>query len=286
MPEPKTRKKKKNTAPKGVKARMINPTLDQPTTPFWNPSDSPSGNDIANWLNQQRSQWNYYGYQGTPTPTVDPYFTRWQQQQPANVPPAATAAPTTPTAAPNVPPYVGGGQSGLVPWVNPATGRVEMPPAGDGYAKNLTTGNVPAGGYQGYSLDDLYRDYGWRNEYETPAYMWNEDGTLSVNPSATGGAAEPVLGWTSVYSRDFYANQRRKPKENRGAWRTKDTGIPVGWSPYKTQYMDADGNKWFERPETDRRTRMQKFLDEQNPSGNNTLKTIPAWVGPLVSWRT
>lgn len=296
---PKTRKKKKNTAPKGVKA---SPTLDQPTTPFWNPSDLPSGNDIANWLNQQRSQWNYYGYQGTPTPTVDPYFTRWQQQQPANVPPAATAAPTTPTAAPTTPTNVGGGQSGLVPWVNPATGRVEMPPAGDGYAKNLTTGNVPVGNsyadWRAWNKQMETSDPNWSyyNPYTSQyAWQWNpkEPGTLmaGADPRSQEGVPwheELNIPWSSSYAPEFYATQPRKPKgiKNRGAWRTKDTGIPVGWSPYKTQHMDANGKWQFERPETDRRTRMQKFLDEQNPSGNNTLKTIPAWVGPLVSWRT
>jgi hypothetical protein len=212
--------------------------------------------------------------------TVDPYFTRWQQQQPSNVPPAATATPVS--AAPNVPPYN--------PQPNPyalGAGVGNVPQAQE-YAPNNT--GIPAGasgGYQGYSLDDWYRDYGWRNEYETPAYMWNEDGTLSVNPNATGGAAEPVLGWTSVYSRDFYANQR--PKEytwvggREGGASSKGGGrMPSRYYIPQQQFYKTPGGKTY----ASRDGYKDAFGEDENPPGNNKNLSIPAWVGPLVSWRT
>jgi hypothetical protein len=274
MPEPKTRKKKKNTAQQGV--APIEPTNENYLFPGIRSSviepRQISWPQVTSDPSDRGYLEPYDPFTGLPTGQA-PIYPYIPQMQPYTMygppmPPGGGAATPT-SAAPNVPPYVGGGQSGLVPWVNPATGRVEMPPAGDGYAKNLTTGNVPAGGYQGYSLDDRYRDYGWRNEYETPAYMWNEDGALSVNPSATGGAAEPVPGWTSVYSRDFYANQRRKPLVGITGGTNRRT---MGTRDWRTK------NRW--------ENALEDKKEDENPAGNNNMKTIPAWVGPLVSWRT
>jgi hypothetical protein len=57
--------------------------------------------------------------------------------------------------------------------------------------------------------------------------------------------------------------------------------------PEQQVKMDANGNVWAERPEYDRRTRMQKFLDkieeDNKPAGNNNMKVIQA--GPNVNWR-
>lgn len=264
---PKTRKTKKNTAQQGV--APIEPTNENYLFPGIRSSVIEPRQISWPQVTSDHSDRGYLEpydpFTGLPTgqAPINPYIPQWQPYTMYGppMPPAASATPTS--AAPNVPPYN--------PQPNPyalGAGAGNVPQAQE-YAPKLSTGNVPAGGYQGYSLDDWYRDYGWRNEYETPAYMWNEDGTLSVNPNATGGAAEPVLGWTSVYSRDFYANQRRKPLVGITGGTNRRT---MGTRDWRTK------NRWVNALED----KKKESKEDENPAGNN----IPAWVGPLVSWRT
>ena len=312
MPGPKTRSTKKNTAPKGV--APIGPSNENYLFPGV-PSSVVEPRKIS-WP-QITSNPSDRGYlepydplTGLPTgqAPINPYIPQMQPYTMYGPPmPPGGGAATPTSAAPNVPPYVGGGQSGLVPWVNPATGRVEMPPAGDGYAKNLTTGNVPVGNsyadWQAWNKQMETSDPNWSyyNPYTAQyAWQWNpkEPGTLmaGADPRSQEGVPwheELNIPWSSSYAPEFYSTQQRNPLTALWGGSNKGTMGTRGWRrpkssylPEQQQYMDADGNKWFERPEMDTRSRMQKLLDEQNPSGNNTLKTIPAWVGPLVSWRT
>lgn len=266
----------------GYAGRLSNPPLNQPTTPFWNPGDLPSGNDIANWLNNQTSQWNYYGgYQGPPTPTpgagdmyANPGAYPWNYSPP----------PATPT-------NIG---TGGVPTYTPMPGVPSFSPVPSGppqapeYAPTNTAmpSGGSAGGYQGYSDQDWYRNYGWRSEYNEPAYIWNEDGTLSVNPNASGGAASPVPGWTSSYSRDFYANQ---PLNNptwiggrEGGASSMGRGrLPSRYYIPKQEFYKTKGGKTYASREG-----YEDALgipEDDNKKGNNNM--IPLWAGPLVNWR-
>ena len=270
----------KNKAPAGVK-----PT----NTPWWQPDWSNpfrfagTGGVVPGFQapsmrspDIEQSPWfTPYG-----PATVDPYFTRWQQQQPSNVPPAATATPTS--AAPTL---AGVGAIPEYPMYGPplpgATTAQE-------YAPNMTTGGSGSYGNPDYNywVNLAQKQEQWTPE-EQAAYLaqfygqTDEQGNLiGVGNPRWGDPYQVMPYWK--YDQPTWIAGREGGASSMGRGRRPKSS----YLPEQQQYMDADGNKWFERPETDRRTRMQKFLDEQNPSGNNTSKTIPAWVGPLVSWRT
>lgn len=281
---PKTRKTKKNTAPKGVKARMINPTLDQPTTPFWNPSDLPSGNDIANWLNQQRSQWNYYGgYQGPPTPMPPPsdmpaantgtYPFSYNPTVPST--PTTPAAPTTAMPNTNVPPYQ--------PY---DTGNVNIGDPGfynQSLAPKLSTG---AGGSGTIGSPDYNYWYNlaenqaqWTPE-EQASYLAQFYGQKDANGNLIG-VGNPRFGdpyqvmpyWK--YDQPTWAGGRIGGASSVGHGRLPSRYYIPNQEVYKTPggkaYASREG--WEDA----------LGKDKNKPAGNNTF---PAWVGPLVSWRT
>ncbi len=303
MPGPKTRSTKKNTAPKGVAPKLRNPTLDQPTTPFWNPSDFPSGNDIANYLNQQRSQWNYYsGNQGVPSvPTPMP--------EPSDMPAANVgaypwmynpASPTTPAlpvtypaATPMYDPYDTGN-------VNIGDPNFYLQTAPEGYAPSMTTGNVPAGGsyadWQEWNRQMKASDPYWNyyNPYNSQyAWQWDPDapGTLMAGADPRSQEGFPWhealnIPWSSSYAPEFYKNLAPKQYQWLSGSSNGGTMASAGWRRPGRYYIPdqrvtragPDGPVTAERPPRPSR--------RGDNDGNNQNLSIPAWVGPLVSWRT
>lgn len=152
----------------------------------------------------------------------------------------------------------------------PATGQPSQPipewnPQSDPYAwRRDASGNLVDGMYPASALPE-----GWTSTYSPEAYMWN-----------------PELGIYGKFS------QRQQPLTAIWGGSNKGTMGTRGWRRPKSTYfpeqqikMDSEGNVWAERPEWDRRSRMQKFLDKINekPAGNNRNVSIS---GAPVSWRT
>lgn len=152
----------------------------------------------------------------------------------------------------------------------PVTGQPTAPvipewnPQSDPYAwQRDTSGNLIDGKYPASALPD-----NWTSTYSPEAYMWN-----------------PEMGIYGKYS-------QLKPLQAIWGGSNKGTMGTRGWRrpgstylPEQQVYRDANGNVWAERPEGDRRTRMQKFLDKiEDKKGNNQNLTITA--GSPVSWRT
>jgi len=184
-----------------------------------------------------------------------------------STPGASTPAPSTPaTGTPyNSWAYVPGYSTPAtgtpmpgVPSINPVP---YGPPQAPEYAPLLTNGS----GYYGYATDP---EYNWRGEYYEPAYQWTPSGELVDNPYAPEGAAAMDYDsqgrpWSSVYSKDFYANQSR----NLPTWIAGRTG--GGWSMGRGR---MPGRYYIPN-------------QEDKPKGNNNNNIIPLWAGPLVNWR-
>lgn len=137
----------------------------------------------------------------------------------------------------------------------------------------------------------------WDPRY--PVFEWARDDNGNFIPEL-GGVREGVppeaaLGvdpnWSSSYHPLYYQSQYRNPLtaiwggSNRGTMGTR------GWRRPGSSYMPeqtikrAGDNVWAERPEFDRRTRWQKFVDEVNATkGNNN--NLGLSVGSPVTWRT
>ena len=187
------------------------------------------------------------------------------------------------------------------PWY-PSAFPTSTVPANSYY--NPTTGapgdtpvtSTPAMGQP--SLPENYQYPYWAEKYnDAPAYAWKknpETGDIELQPNeyAAPGAPPPEEGWTSAYSKAFYTTQSRNQPTwiggREGGASSMGRGRRPGryYIPEQQVKMDANGNVWAERPEYDRRSRMQKFLDkieEDKPAGNNNMKVIQA--GPNVNWR-
>lgn len=267
----------KNTAPKGVKARIINPQLDQPTTPFWNPSDLPSGNEIADWLNQQRSQWNYYGgYQGPPTPMPGP-----SDMPAANIGAYSFSynptAPTTP-ASPTTPMLPGVGVVPSYPMYGPPV------PGAQTYAP-VNTGADGGGSYgnpdYSYWVDLAKNQEQWTPE-EQAAYLaqfygqTDEQGNLiGVGNPRFGDPYQVMPYWK--YDQPTWIGGREGGASSMGRGR-----LPSRYYIPKQEFYKTPGGRTY----ASRDGWEDAFGKDEKPAGNNNMKTIPAWVGPLVSWRT
>ena len=278
---PKTRSTRKNTAPKGVKPKGptnenylfpgMSYNVQQPRQVTWpqystNPAD-------RGYLEP------YDPITGLPTgqAPVNPYIPQIQPY-PAYGPPLPSATTAAPTLA-------GVGAIPEYPMYGPplpgATTAQE-------YAPNMTTGGSGSYGNPDYNywVNLAQKQEQWTPE-EQAAYLaqfygqTDEQGNLiGVGNPRWGDPYQVMPYWK--YDQPTWIAGREGGASSMGRGRRPKSS----YLPEQQQYMDADGNTYFERPEMDKRSRWQKLLDEDNPSGNNTSKTIPAWVGPLVSWRT
>lgn len=135
------------------------------------------------------------------------------------------------------------------------------------------------------------------NPYKQQAFQWAQDvngnwNLSGVAPGVPETAAQGVpADWSSSYSPQYYQNQYRNPLTAIWGGSNKRTMGTRGWRRPKSSYLpeqqvytDPYGNVWAERPEIDKRSRWQKYIDEINSKkGNNQNATI---AGAPVTWRT
>jgi hypothetical protein len=280
MPGPKTRSTKKNTAPKGVAPKV--PTNENLLFPGIGYPTTQPRNVTVTWP-QFGSNPADRGYlepydpiTGLPTgqTPVSPYIPQFPDF-PTYGPPLPPSTTAQPTATPTTP------TTGVVDNTNPEMRYFNpyLQTAPEGYAPSMTTGNVPAGGsyadWQEWNRQMKASDPYWNyyNPYNSQyAWQWNpkEPGTLmaGADPRSQEGVPwheELGIPWSSSYAPEFYSTQPRKPL----------VGITGG-----TNRRTMGTRDWRTR------NRWEKALEDKRAAGNNNMKTIPAWVGPLVSWRT
>jgi hypothetical protein len=144
-----------------------------------------------------------------------------------------------------------------------------MPPAGDGYAPNMTTGGSGSYGNPDYNYwyDMAQNQEQWTPE-EQAAYLaqfygqTDENGNLiGVGNPRWGDPYQVMPYWKYDDKLAITGGSNRRTMSTRN-WRTK--------------------NRWVNALED----KKEESKEDENPAGNNNMKTIPAWVGPLVSWRT
>lgn len=263
----------------GYAGRLENPPLKQPTTPFWNPGDLPSGNDIANWLNQQTSQWNYYGgYQGPPTPMPG------AGDMPAN----PGAYPWNFTPAPPAPSNLGTGgiPVGTLPGI-PSINPIQYGPSLPGqtipqqYAPTNTGGGTPGNPNYEYWYDLQQNEEAWTPEqqaqYLAAFYgQTDEQGNLvGVGNPQWGDPYQVMPYWK--YQQPTWIGGRTGGGSSMGSGRMSGRYYIPEQQVYKTQ-----GGK----PKASREGYKDAFGDDEENKGNNKNLSIPMWAGPLVNWRT
>lgn len=131
-----------------------------------------------------------------------------------------------------------------------------------------------------------------------PVFEWDQmpDGSWELVGTREGVPQEAALGvdptWSSSYHPSYYKTAYKQPPltaiwggSNKGTMGTRGWRRPKSsYLPEQQVYRDANGNVWAERPEFDKRSRWQKYIDEINAKkGNNQNVTI---AGAPVTWRT
>ena len=283
MPGPKTRSTKKNTAPKGV--APIGPSNENYLFPGV-PSSVVEPRKIS-WP-QITSNPSDRGYlepydplTGLPTgqAPINPYIPQWQPYTMYGppmppMPPAASATPTS--AAPNVPP------SGPAT-VDPYFIRWQQQQAAQELAPKLSTGGSGSYGKPDYNYwyDMAQNQEQWTPE-EQAAYLaqfygqTDENGNLiGVGNPRWGDPYQVMPYWK--YNQNTWVGGREGGASSKGGGRMPSRYYIPEQQFYKTPggrtYASRDGYK-------------DAFGEDENPPGNNKNLSIPAWVGPLVSWRT
>lgn len=138
---------------------------------------------------------------------------------------------------------------------------------------------------------------------QSDPYAWRRDASGNLGDGMYPGSALPE-GWTSTYSPEAYMYDPANGIYGKYRWKQPGlqwlgggaSGEGMGsrqWRmpgryriPEQQVKKDANGNVWAERPEWDRRTRMQKFLDKVEEREDGEPNVAPMWTGQLVNWRT
>jgi hypothetical protein len=279
MPGPKTRSTRKNTAPKGVAPKV--PTNENYLFPGIGYPTTQPRNVTVTWP-QFGSNPADRGYlepydpiTGLPTgqTPVSPYIPQFPGF-PTYGPPLPPSTTAQPTATPTTP------TTGVVDNTNPEMRYFNpyLQTAPEGYAPSMTTGNVPAGGsyadWQEWNRQMKASDPYWNyyNPYNSQyAWQWDPDAPgwlmAGADPrSQEGFPWHEALNrpWSSSYAPEFYKNLA--PKQYDWVAVRADGRIIKGTGRIPKRYSKPP----------------QRRGETPNPEGNN----IPAWVGPLVSWRT
>lgn len=169
------------------------------------------------------------------------------------------------------------------------------------YAEKLTTGNPPTGGtyadWQEWNrqMSETDPNHSYYNPYNTPyAWQWNPNvpGTLIAGADPRSQEGVPWqdalnIPWSSSYAPEYYKNQRAKQYTwvggRTGGASSKGTGrMPSRYYIPQQEFYKTPGGKTY----VSRDGWEDAFGKDENPPGNNRNVSIPAWVGPLVSWRT
>ena len=131
-----------------------------------------------------------------------------------------------------------------------------------------------------------------------PVFEWDQkpDGSWELVGTKEGVPQDAALGvdldWSSTYHPSYYKTAYKQPPltaiwggSNKGTMGTRGWRRPgSSYLPEQQVYQDANGNVWAERPEFDKRSRWQKYIDEIGAKkGNNQNVTIS---GAPVTWRT
>lgn len=131
-----------------------------------------------------------------------------------------------------------------------------------------------------------------------PVFEWkqNPDGSWELAGTKEGVPQDAALGvdpdWSSTYHPSYYKTAYKQPPltaiwggSNKGTMGTRGWRRPgSSYLPEQQVHQDANGNVWAERPEFDKRSRWQKYIDEIGAKkGNNQNVTIS---GAPVTWRT
>ena len=136
----------------------------------------------------------------------------------------------------------------------------------------------------------------WDPRY--PVFEWDQkpDDSWELVGTKEGVPQDAALGvdpdWSSTYHPSYYKTAYKQPPltaiwggSNKGTMGTRGWRRPgSSYLPEQQVYQDANGNVWAERPEFDKRSRWQKYIDEIGAKkGNNQNVTIS---GAPVTWRT
>lgn len=260
-----------------------------PPTPAIEFSTQPESANVPFWAGIP-STWNWPQW---PNAVANPHA--WNAMNPSPM----ASSPIVSASVPIIPPTVEAVNAGR------STMREDYP--GYGFAQRLSTDSTgdsgdgssfPGWRGDGYSTNPNYN--WWREKYGQTAYKWdkNKQGDLQLyaNPNAPFDVAEPwqdIEGrdWSSVYSKDFYANlpatwrgdkARANFKQTYGFSNNPRTGTP---------YQMVGDNRMIKKGSPDGSGKIsQGQLPEQFQNAPQSqpvnLRDVPAWVGSLVNWRT